>query len=98
MQVAFMNECKSCEIRNKMFFNVMFSFLKTKIRTSYDIIVYCKMRLFIGAISNGVSKNQRRIWNPLKHLRGSGFVKIVKGYMPLTFFAKKLNCRCSTWF
>ena len=56
------------------------------------------MRLFIGAISNGVSKNQRRIWNPLKHLRGSGFVKIVKGYMPLTFFAKKLNCRCSTWF
>ena len=97
MQVVFMNECKSCEIRSQMFFNVMFPFLKTK----SDLVmtyIYCKMRLFIGAISNGVSKSQRRIWNPVKHLCGSGFVKIVKGHMPLTFFAKKLNCRCSTWF
>ena len=29
MQVLFINECKSCEISNQMFFNVMFSFLKT---------------------------------------------------------------------
>ena len=29
-QVVFINECKSYEISNQMFFNVMFSFLKTK--------------------------------------------------------------------
>ena len=29
-QVVFINECKYCEISNQMFFNVMFSFLKTK--------------------------------------------------------------------
>ena len=34
MQVVFINECKSREISNQMFFNVMFSFSKTK---SYDI-------------------------------------------------------------
>ena len=30
MQAVFINECKSCEIRNEIFFNVMFSFSKTK--------------------------------------------------------------------
>ena len=30
MQVVFINECKSCEISNQMFFNVMGTFLKTK--------------------------------------------------------------------
>ena len=30
MQVLFINECKSYVISNQMFFNVMFSFLKTK--------------------------------------------------------------------
>ena len=30
MQVLFINKCKACEISNQMFFNVMFSFLKTK--------------------------------------------------------------------
>ena len=30
MQVVFINECKSCEISNQMFLNVMFSFSKTK--------------------------------------------------------------------
>ena len=30
IQVVFINECKSCEISNQMFFNVMFSFSKTK--------------------------------------------------------------------
>ena len=30
MQMVFMNECKSSEISNQMFFNVMFSFAKTK--------------------------------------------------------------------
>ena len=32
MQVVFINEGKSCEISNQMFFNVMFLFLKTKDR------------------------------------------------------------------
>ena len=30
MHVVFINECKSCEISNQMFFSVMFSFSKTK--------------------------------------------------------------------
>ena len=30
IQVVLKNECKSCEISRQMFFNVMFSFLKTK--------------------------------------------------------------------
>ena len=31
MQVVFINECKSCEISNQMFFNI-FSILKTKVK------------------------------------------------------------------
>ena len=30
MQVVFINECKSCEISNQMFFNAIFPFSKTK--------------------------------------------------------------------
>ena len=30
MQVVFINELKSCEISNQMFFSVLFLFLKTK--------------------------------------------------------------------
>ena len=30
MQVVFINECRSCEIGNQMFFNAMLSFSKTK--------------------------------------------------------------------
>ena len=30
MQVVFINECKSCEISNQIFLNVMLSFSKTK--------------------------------------------------------------------
>ena len=30
MQFVFINVCKSCQISNQMFFNVMFSFSKTK--------------------------------------------------------------------
>ena len=30
MQVAFINECKSCEISDQIFLNVMFSFPKIK--------------------------------------------------------------------
>ena len=30
MQVVFIDECKSCEISNQMFVNVIFSFSKTK--------------------------------------------------------------------
>ena len=33
--------------------------------------------------------NQRRIKDPVKHLRGSVFAKIVDGYNPLTIFVKK---------
>ena len=52
MQVVFINEYKSCEIGNQMFFNVIFSFSKTR-RTGYD--KYCKIKLFISAISHGAS-------------------------------------------
>ena len=37
MQVVFINECKSCEISNQIFFNAMFSFSKAKKQTGYDI-------------------------------------------------------------
>ena len=30
IQVVFINDCKSCEISNQMFFSIMFSFLKAK--------------------------------------------------------------------
>ena len=30
MQVVFINQCKSCEISNQMFFDVMFSFSKAE--------------------------------------------------------------------
>ena len=30
MQVMFINQCRSCEISNQMFFNAMFLLLKTK--------------------------------------------------------------------
>ena len=30
MQAVFINECKSCKTSNQIFFNVMFSFSKTK--------------------------------------------------------------------
>ena len=35
MQVVFINECRSCEINNQMFFNVMF--FENKRWTCYDI-------------------------------------------------------------
>ena len=30
MQVVFINECRSCEISNQMFFDALFSFSKTQ--------------------------------------------------------------------
>ena len=37
MQVMFINQCKSCENSNQMFFNVMFFIFGNKRRTGYDI-------------------------------------------------------------
>ena len=36
-QMLFMNECKSSEISNQVFFNIVFSFCKNKRRTDYEI-------------------------------------------------------------
>ena len=41
---------------------------------------------------------QRRIQNPVEHLRWSFFVKTVNGQRPLTIFAKKLHRRYSSGF
>ena len=48
-QELFVNEFKSCEISNQMFFNAKFSFLKTK--DENDKILQKKQ--FSGAISHG---------------------------------------------
>ena len=57
MQVVFINECESCEISSQMFFNLMFSFSRTK-----DKLVrhkYCKIKLFSGAILHGASNEPK---------------------------------------
>ena len=36
-EIVFINECKSCEISNQMFFNVMFFIFRNKRRTGYDV-------------------------------------------------------------
>ena len=47
MQLVFINECKYCEIGNQMFFNVMFSFLKTQEELVMIYINIAKIKLFI---------------------------------------------------
>ena len=47
------NKFKSCEISSQMFFNVMFSFSKTK--DELVMMKYCKIKLFSGSIWHGVS-------------------------------------------
>ena len=42
--------------------------------------------------------NERRIQNPVEHLRLSFFVKAVNVLKSLIIFAEKLHCRCSTGF
>ena len=42
--------------------------------------------------------NQRRIWNPVEHLRCSFFTTIVDGFQPLTIFTKKQHLIYSTRF
>ena len=56
MQVVFINECKSSEISSQIFFNVMFSVFKTK----HELVEYCKILLFSGAISQGASNEPER--------------------------------------
>ena len=46
-------ECKSCEISNQMFLNVIFLFSEEDELTSWLWHKDCKMRLFSGTISYG---------------------------------------------
>ena len=59
MQVVFTNECKSCEISNQMFFNVMFSFSKTKDELIMTNIA--KRNYLVEPFSMMCLMNQRRI-------------------------------------
>ena len=52
MQVVFINECKSCEISNQMFFNSMFSFSKTR---NILVMTLILQNSFSGSISHGAS-------------------------------------------
>ena len=56
MQVVFINECKSYEISNQMFFNVILSFSKTT-----DKHKYCKIKLISGTFLHGHLMNQNCI-------------------------------------
>ena len=53
MQMVFIM-CKSCEISNQMFFNIMFSFSRTNDGLVMTDIL--KIKLFSGAVSHGASK------------------------------------------
>ena len=71
MQVVFINECKSCEISNQMFFNVMFSLSKTK-RLWHK---YCKIKVFSGAISHGAANEPEAYLAPSQTSMGNSFAK-----------------------
>ena len=60
MKVVFINECKSCEISNQMFFNVMFSFWKA----TWLWHNYCKIKLFSGVIAYVVSNEPEAYLKP----------------------------------
>ena len=70
--MVFINECKSCEISNKMFFNVMFSFSKTK---SELVLTYCKIKVFSGAIFHGASNEPEGYLEPSQTSMGDHFAK-----------------------
>ena len=65
MLVLFINDCKSCEISNKIFFN-MFLFSKTK----DELVMHkCyKIKLFSGVISHSVSKEPEAYLEPCQTL------------------------------
>ena len=52
MQIVFINKCKSCEISNQIFFNVIFSIFENERQTCYYINIV-KKKVFSGAISHG---------------------------------------------
>ena len=90
MQVVFINECKSCEISNQMFFSVMFSFLKTKDK---HVMTYLnQVRLM----------NRTSIQNSVQHLQRSVFANVdvqlgfkyasVNITLHLTFFQSNIVC------
>ena len=57
----FINECKSCEIGNQMFFNVMFLFLKIKVEL---VVTYWKIKLLSGATLHGVLNGEESYLEP----------------------------------
>ena len=90
--MVFINECKSCEISNQLFYHLLFSFSKR--RTGYDY----KIKLFSGAISHGVSNEPDAYLQPSQTSTSERFCENVNGYKPLTIFAKNLHRRYSAWF
>ena len=87
MQVVFINECKSCEISNQMFFNVMFSFSKTNYELIMTKILQNKAN---GTILDGASTEPAGYLEPSqtfmrKHFRKKSSKK-----------TKELYHRCST--
>ena len=64
MQIVFINECKSCKTSSQMFFNLMFSFSKTKVKLVMTYIRYWKIKLFTGPISHGASNEPEIYFEP----------------------------------
>ena len=59
MQVVIINECKSCEISNQMFFNVMFPFSKTKNEVVMNDINVAKQNYLVAPFHMVHLMNQR---------------------------------------
>ena len=47
MQIVFINKCKSCEINNQIFFNVIFSIFENERQTCYYINIVKKKYLVV---------------------------------------------------
>ena len=90
MQLVFINECKSCEISNQMFFNVMFSFLKVK--DDWIWHKYWKNKTS-GTILHGASTEPMGYQEPSQTFTREYFCKKESSKK-----AKELHCRCSAWF
>ena len=67
MQVVFINDWKSCDISNRMFFIVMFSFSKQKMNWLWQKIA---KKVFNRAILQGASNELEAYLEPINLKRG----------------------------
>ena len=77
-QMMLICNCKSYKIDNQMFFNIMFSFSKTKDEL---VVIYIKIELFSGTILHSASNESDAYLEPShKHPQESVFAKTADSY------------------